>query len=99
MDSNSRFYRPDQNCAYHSNGVRHDIKASINLKHNIQDLIYQKVVFLHIVALNVNSNPLPNNRVVSINMIKTYDDWCKTKTTVLIAHEESEKVADSFRIT
>lgn len=32
-------------------------------------------------------------------MIKTYDDWCKTKTTVLIAHEESEKVADSFRIT
>ncbi|KAK4714138.1 hypothetical protein R3W88_020045 [Solanum pinnatisectum] len=44
IDTSSRFYRPDQKCAYHSNSVGHDTKDCINLKHKIQDLIDQKVV-------------------------------------------------------
>ncbi|KAK4713124.1 hypothetical protein R3W88_019031 [Solanum pinnatisectum] len=35
VDTSSRFYRPDQRCAYHSNSVGHDTKDCINLKHNI----------------------------------------------------------------
>ncbi|KAK4721901.1 hypothetical protein R3W88_012134 [Solanum pinnatisectum] len=46
VDTNSKFYRPDQRCAYHSNNVGHDTEDCINLKHEIQDLIDQKVAAL-----------------------------------------------------
>ncbi|KAK4731886.1 hypothetical protein R3W88_024874 [Solanum pinnatisectum] len=75
VDTSSKFYRPDQRCAYHSNNIGHDTEDCINLKHKIQDLIDQKVVSLQTVAPNVNSNPLPNHRGVTINMIETDDDW------------------------
>ncbi|KAK4737954.1 hypothetical protein R3W88_001651 [Solanum pinnatisectum] len=74
IDTSSKFYRPDQRCAYHSNNVGHDIDDCINLKHKIQDLIDQKVVSLQTVEPNVNSNPLPNHGGVTINMIETDDD-------------------------
>ena len=74
VDTSSKFYRPDQKCAYHSNNVGHDIEDCINLKHKIQDLIDQNVVSLQTVAPNVNSNPLPNHGGVTINMIETDDD-------------------------
>ncbi|KAK4730384.1 hypothetical protein R3W88_023372 [Solanum pinnatisectum] len=46
VDTSSKFYRPDQRCAYHSNNVGHDTEDCTNLKHKIQDLIDQKVVSL-----------------------------------------------------
>ncbi|KAK4728108.1 hypothetical protein R3W88_021096 [Solanum pinnatisectum] len=91
VDTSSKFYRPDQRCAYHSNGVGHDTKDCINLKHKIQDLIDQKVVSLQTIAPNVNSNPLPNHGGVTINMIEMDDDWCVAKEIVLIAPDELER--------
>lgn len=36
---NSRFYKHNQLCAYHSNNVGHDTEDHINLEHEIEDLI------------------------------------------------------------
>uniref|UniRef100_M0ZQD2 Gag-pro n=1 Tax=Solanum tuberosum TaxID=4113 RepID=M0ZQD2_SOLTU len=98
VDTSSKFYRPDQRCAYHSNGVGHDTEDCINLKHKIQDLIDQNVVSLQTVAPNVNSNPLPNHGDVTINMIETDDDWCVAKAIVLIAPDELVRVVASLNI-
>ncbi|XP_069145683.1 uncharacterized protein [Solanum lycopersicum] len=43
VDVNSRFYIPEQRCAYHSNSVGHDTEDCINLKHKIQNFIDQEV--------------------------------------------------------
>ncbi|KAK4722188.1 hypothetical protein R3W88_012421 [Solanum pinnatisectum] len=91
VDTNSKFYKPDQRCAYHSNNVGHDTEDCINLKHKIQDLIDQKVVSLQTVEPNVNSNPLPNHGGVTINMIETDEDWCMTKAIVPITHDNLER--------
>ncbi|KAK4708751.1 hypothetical protein R3W88_029676 [Solanum pinnatisectum] len=98
VDTSSKFYKPDQRCAYHSNNVGHDTEDCINLKHKIQDLIDQKVVSLQTVEPNVNSNPLPNHGGVTINMIKTDEDWCVTKAIVPIAHDNLERVVASLSI-
>ncbi|KAK4727155.1 hypothetical protein R3W88_032072 [Solanum pinnatisectum] len=98
VDTSSRFYRPDQRCAYHSNSVSHDTENCINLKHKIQDLIDQKVVSLQIVAPNINSNPLPNHGGVTINMIETDDDWYVTKAIVPIAPDNLERAVASLSI-
>ncbi|KAK4714504.1 hypothetical protein R3W88_020411 [Solanum pinnatisectum] len=90
IDTSSKFYRPDQRCAYHSNSVGHDTEDYINLKHKIQDLIDKKVVSLQTVTPDVNSNPLPNHGGITINMIETDDDWCVTKVIVSIAHDNLE---------
>ncbi|KAK4734356.1 hypothetical protein R3W88_008617 [Solanum pinnatisectum] len=82
IDTSSKFYRPDQRCAYLSNGVGHDTEDCINLKHKIQDLIDQKVVSLQTVAPNVNSNPLSNHR----------------GAIVLIALDDSERAVASLSI-
>ncbi|XP_015167184.1 uncharacterized protein [Solanum tuberosum] len=54
VNTTSKFYRPYQRCAYHSNSVGHDTEDCVNLKHKIQDLIDQNVVSLQTVAPNVN---------------------------------------------
>ena len=82
VDVNSRFYRPEQRCAYHSNSVGHDTEYCINLKHKIQDLIDQEVVSLQPAAPNVNTNSLPNHRGGNINMIETDEDECETKRII-----------------
>ncbi|KAK4730295.1 hypothetical protein R3W88_023283 [Solanum pinnatisectum] len=46
INVNSKLYRPDLHCAYHSGGAGHITEDCINLKHKIQDLIDQKVVML-----------------------------------------------------
>ena len=97
VDTSSKFYRPDQRCAYHSNSVGHDTEDCINLKHKIQDLIDQNVVSLQTVAPNVNSNPLPNHGGVTINIIET-DAWCVTKAIVLIAPDELQRAVPSLSI-
>ena len=74
VDVNSKFYRPDQRCAYHSNSVGHDTEDCINLKHKIQDLIDQEVVSLQPAVPNVNTNPLPNHGGENTNMIETDKD-------------------------
>nr|XP_010312387.1 uncharacterized protein LOC104644419 [Solanum lycopersicum] len=73
-DVNSKFYGPDQRCAYHSNSVGHDTEDCINLKHKIQDLIDQEVVSLQPAVPNVNTNPLPNHGGDNLNMIETDED-------------------------
>ncbi|KAK4738129.1 hypothetical protein R3W88_001826 [Solanum pinnatisectum] len=91
VDTSSKFYRPEQRCAYHSNSVGHDTEDCINLKHKIQDLIDQKVVSLQTVEPNVNSNPLPNHGGVTINMIETDDDGFVAKAIVPIAPDNPER--------
>ncbi|KAK4728995.1 hypothetical protein R3W88_021983 [Solanum pinnatisectum] len=98
VDTSSRFYRPDQRCAYHSNSVGHDTEDCINLKHKIQDLIDQKVVSSAYDSPNVNSNPLPNHGGVTINMIETDDYWCVTKAIVPIAPDNLERAVASLSI-
>ncbi|KAK4731556.1 hypothetical protein R3W88_024544 [Solanum pinnatisectum] len=98
VDTSSKFYRPDQRCAYHSNSVRHDTEDCINLKHKIQDLIDQKMVSLQTVVPNVNSNSLLNHGGVTINMIETDNDWCVTKAIVSVAPDNLERVVASLSI-
>ena len=56
------------------------------------------MVSLWTAAPNVNSNPLPNNTGININVIETDDDWCVTKEIVLIISDEQERVVDSLII-
>ena len=96
VDVNSRFYKPEQRCAYHSNSVGHDTEYCINLKHKIQDLIDQEVVSLQPVAPNVNTNPLPNHRGGNINMIETDEDERETKRITFVEQEDLEKAVASL---
>ncbi|XP_069154398.1 uncharacterized protein [Solanum lycopersicum] len=98
MDVNSKFYRPDQRCAYHSNSVGHDTEDCINLKHKIQDLIDQEVVSLQPAAPNVNTNPLPNHGGGNLNMIETDEDGCGTKMIIPIVHEDLERAVASLSV-
>ncbi|XP_069145569.1 uncharacterized protein [Solanum lycopersicum] len=88
---NSKFYRPEQRCAYHSNSVGHDTEGCINLKHKILELIDQEVVSLHPAAPNVNMNPLPNHGGGNINMIETNEDERETKRITPVVQEDMEK--------
>ena len=91
VDTSSKFYRPDQRCAYHSNNVRHDTENCINLKHKIQYIIDQEVVSLQKSSPNVNTNPFSNHGGININMIETDDDWCMRKAIVPIVHDDLER--------
>ena len=97
-DVNSKFYRPDQRCAYHSNSVGHDTEDCINLKHKIQDLIDQEVVSLQPAVPNVNTNPLPNHGGDNLNMIETDEDGCGTKMITPIVHEDLERAVASLSV-
>ncbi|XP_015057549.1 uncharacterized protein LOC107003791 [Solanum pennellii] len=98
VDVNSRFYKPKQRCAYHSNSVGHDTEDCIDLKHKIQDLIDQEVVSLQPAAPNVNTNPLPNHGGGNINMIETDEDGCETKRITPVAQEDLEKAVASLSV-
>ncbi|XP_069155857.1 uncharacterized protein [Solanum lycopersicum] len=98
VDVNSKFYRPDQRCAYHSNSVGHDTEDCINLKHKIQDLIDQEVVSLQPAVPNVNTNPLPNHGGDNLNMIETDEDGCGTKMITPIVHEDLERAVASLSV-
>nr|XP_025884692.1 uncharacterized protein LOC104646013 [Solanum lycopersicum] len=98
VDVNSKFYRPDQRCAYHSNSVGHDTEDCINLKHKIQDLIDQEVVSLQPAAPSVNTNPLPNHGGGNINMIETDEDECEAKRITPVVQEDLERAVASLSV-
>ncbi|XP_069149116.1 uncharacterized protein [Solanum lycopersicum] len=98
VDVHSRFYRPEQRCAYHSNSVGHDTEDCINLKHKIQDLIDQEVVSLQPAAPNVNTNPLPNHGGGNINMIEIDDDEREAKRITPIVQEDLERAVASLSV-
>ena len=98
VDVNSKFYKPDQRCAYRSNIVGNDTEDCINLKHKIQDLIDQEVVPLKPTAPNVNRNPLPNHGGSNVNMIKIDEDKCGTKMITPIIHDDLERVVVSLSV-
>ncbi|XP_069149209.1 uncharacterized protein [Solanum lycopersicum] len=98
MDVNSRFYRLEQSCAYHSNSVGHDTEDCINLKHKIQDLIDQEVVSLQPAAPNVNTNPLPNHGGGNINMIETDEDEREAKRITPVVQEDLESAFASLSV-
>ncbi|XP_015072542.1 uncharacterized protein LOC107016648 [Solanum pennellii] len=98
VDVNSKFYKPEQRCAYHSNSVGHDTEDCINLKHMIQDLIDQEVFSLQPAAPNVNTNPLPNHGGGNINMIETDEDECETKRITPVAQEDLERAVASLTV-
>ncbi|XP_010324775.1 uncharacterized protein [Solanum lycopersicum] len=98
MDVNSKFYKPEQRCAYHCNSVGLDTEECINFKHKIQDLIDQEVVSLQPATPNVNTNPLPNHGAGKINMIKTDEDECEIKRITPVAQEDLEKAAASLSV-
>lgn len=98
VDTSSQFYRADQKFAYQSNSIGHDNKDYSTLKHKFLDLIDQKMISIHTVVPNVNSDPLPKHGGVNINMIETDDHWCMTKAIVLIVHDKLERVVASLCI-
>uniref|UniRef100_M1BQB8 Gag-pro n=1 Tax=Solanum tuberosum TaxID=4113 RepID=M1BQB8_SOLTU len=95
INVNSKLYRPDLHCAYHSVGAGHITEDCINLKHKIQDLIDQKVVTLQTVTPNINSNPVPNHGGVTINMVEVEEDLNVKKVIILANLEKLEKVVAS----
>ena len=98
MDVNSKYYKPDHRCAYHSNCVGHDLEDCINLKHKIQDLIDQEVVCHQPAAPNVNVNMLPNHRCNNVNMIEIDEDWCGTKMITPIVNDDLERAVASSSV-
>ncbi|XP_069146881.1 uncharacterized protein [Solanum lycopersicum] len=98
VDVNSKFYKPEQRCSYHSNSVGHDTEDCINLKHKIKDPIDQEVVSLQPAVRNVNTNPLPNHGGGNINMIETDEDECETKRITPVAQEDLERVVASLTL-
>ncbi|XP_015081465.1 uncharacterized protein LOC107025133 [Solanum pennellii] len=98
VDVNSKFYKPDQRCAYHSNSVGQETEDCINLKHKIQDLIDQEVVSLQSAVPNVNTNPLPNHGGGNVNIIETDEDGCGTKMITPIVHEDLERAVASLSV-
>ncbi|XP_010320484.2 uncharacterized protein [Solanum lycopersicum] len=98
VDVDSRFYRLEQRCAYHSNSVGHDTEDFINLKHKIQDLIDQEVVSLQPAVPNVNTNPLPNHGGGNINMIETDEDEREAKRITPVIQEDLEKAFASLSV-
>ena len=89
-NTSSKFYKPDQRCAYPSNNIGHDSEDCINLKYKIQYLIDQEVVSLQMVSPNINTNPLSNNGGININMIEMNDYWSVTKVITHNIHDELE---------
>uniref|UniRef100_M1DGW6 Gag-pro n=1 Tax=Solanum tuberosum TaxID=4113 RepID=M1DGW6_SOLTU len=69
VNVNSRLYRPNLHCAYHSGGAGHTTEDCINLKHKIQDLIDQRIVTLQTGASNASGDSLWNRGGFTINMI------------------------------
>ncbi|XP_069146002.1 uncharacterized protein [Solanum lycopersicum] len=98
VDVNSRFYKLEQRCAYHSDNAEHDTEDCINLKHKIKDLIDQEVVSLQPAAPNVNTNPLPNHGGGNINMIETDEDERETKRITHVVQEDLEKAIASLSV-
>lgn len=99
INVNSKLYRPDHYCAYHSRGAGHTTENCINLKHRIQDLIDQKVITLQTAAPNVNCNPLSNHEGVTINMIEVEEDWYVDKVIIPVNHDGLGKVVASGSIS
>ncbi|XP_015170631.1 uncharacterized protein [Solanum tuberosum] len=95
INVNSKLYRPDLHCAYHSGGAGHITEDCINLKHKIQDLIDQKVATLQTATPSVNSNPMPNHGGVTINMVKVEEDLNVNKVIISANLEKLEKVVAS----
>ena len=98
VDVNSKFYRLEQRCSYHSNSVRHDTEDCINLKHKIQDLIDQEVVSLHPAVPNVKTNHLPNHGGGIINMIETDEDEHEAKRITPVVQKDLEKAVASLAL-
>lgn len=92
INVNSKLYRPDLHCAYHSGGVGHITEDCINLKHKIQDLIDEKIVTFQTTTLNVNSNPMPHHGGVTINMVEVKEDLNVKKVIISANLEKLEKL-------
>ncbi|XP_015160984.1 pollen-specific leucine-rich repeat extensin-like protein 1 [Solanum tuberosum] len=76
-------------------GAGHITEECINLKHKIQGLIDQKAVTLQTVTPNVNSNPMPKHRGLTINMVEVEEDLNVKKVTISANLEKLEKVVAS----
>ena len=98
VDVNSKFYKADKRCAYHSTNIGNNTEDCINLKNKIQDLIDQEIVSLQPAVPNFNTNPLPNNGGSNVNMIEIDEDWCGTKMITPIVHDELERVVAALSV-
>jgi len=98
VDVNSKFYKPDQRCAYHSNSVGNVTEDCINLKYKIKDLIDQEIVSLQPAVPNFTTNLLRNYGGSSVNMIEIDEDWCGTKMITPIVHDELERVVAALSV-
>ncbi|XP_069145685.1 uncharacterized protein [Solanum lycopersicum] len=97
VDVNSRFYRPKQRCAYHSNTVGHDTEDCINLKNKIQDLIDQEGLSSACGAKRQHES-VPNHGGGNINMIETDEDEPETKRITPVVQEDLEKAVASLSV-
>lgn len=89
------FIDHDLHCAYHSGGAEHIIEDCINLKHKMQDLLYQKVVTLHTSIRNVNSNLMSSHRLMIINVVKVKEDCSVEKVIISTNLEKLNKFVSS----
>lgn len=71
VNVNSRLYKNNLYCAYHSEGAGYTIENYINLKHKIQYLIDQRIFTIQVGTSNENGDSLWNRRGFTINMIES----------------------------
>ncbi|KAF3647602.1 hypothetical protein FXO38_18599 [Capsicum annuum] len=95
---NSLFFHADQNCAYHSGAAGHNTEDCVNLKHKIQDLIDQKDITLQSPTPNVNSNPLLNHGVPTVNMIEIEGEWTSSKAITKVNSEGLKRIEEVEKI-
>ena len=61
-------------CEHHFGAKGHTLEECVHLRHQIQDLINNKLIqFDNMAGLNVSNNPLPPHKETNVNTIFTYE--------------------------
>ena len=67
-------FDPSKRCDYHFGVKGHTLEECVHLRHQIQDLINNKLIqFDNMAGLNVSNNPLPHHKETNVNTIFTYE--------------------------
>ena len=65
---------PSKRCDHHFGVKGHTLEECVHLRHQIQDLINNKLIqFDNMAGLNVSNNPLPPHKETNVNTIFTYE--------------------------
>ncbi|RDX94173.1 hypothetical protein CR513_23470, partial [Mucuna pruriens] len=86
-------YVPNARCDYHGRAIGHATKRCWSLKHKVQDLLDDGLLWFEDKGPNVHSNPLPAHRTTTANTISHMDE--RVASPDKRKNEESGQAMDS----